>query len=132
VLKELHQISTCSGESEFDSWWNSFLKKKKLSGFTYLSAKLRIMFISATNWRLNKKKREMIFWQPFCENLCDNFISHTHIIFLLSLSIALVSVSLSTFLCKLVVVTKVVTQMVVHITHLKKKNVDSIFFVFNS
>jgi len=64
------------------------------------------------------KLQEMIFWQPFCDNLCDNFISHTHIIFLLSLSITLVSVSLSNFLYKLVVVTKVITQTVVQITHL--------------
>lgn len=61
---------------------------------------------------------EMIFWQSFCDNLFDNFISYTHIIFLLYLSITLVSVSLSNFLCKLVVITKIVTQMIVQITHL--------------
>jgi len=60
----------------------------------------------------------MIFVQPFLTNFCDNFLSHTHIIFLLSHSIALVSMSISTFLCKFMVVTKVVTQMVVQTTHL--------------
>jgi len=52
-------------------------------------------------------------------NFCDNFFSHTHIIFLLSLSIVLVFVSMLHFLCKMLVVTKVVTCMDVQITQLK-------------
>ena len=63
----------------------------------------------------------MISVQPFRNNFCDNFLSHTHIMFLLSLSIALVSVSIPTFVCKFMVVPKVVTQMVVQITHLYNK-----------
>jgi len=43
-------------------------------------------------------KREMIFEQPFYDNFCDNFLSHTHIVFLLSLSIALVFVPILIFL----------------------------------
>jgi len=31
------------------------------------------------------KIREMIFVQPFYNIICDNFVSHTHIIFLFSL-----------------------------------------------
>ena len=42
--------------------------------------------------------REMIFVQPLCDNFCNNFLSHTHIMFLLSLSIVLVSVPIPTFL----------------------------------
>lgn len=74
---------------------------------------------------------EMIFWQSFCDNLFDNFISHTHIIFLLYLSITLVSVSLSNFLCKLVVVTKIITQMIVQITHLFFLWIQHTFFYRN-
>jgi len=50
-------------------------------------------------------------------NFCYNFLSHTHIIFLLSLSIGLVSVSILTFLYKFTIVSKVDTLMV-QITHL--------------
>ena len=48
--------------------------------------------------------REMIFVQLFCNNVCDNFLSHTHIIFSLYLSIILVSASISTFLYKYMIV----------------------------
>ena len=41
--------------------------------------------------------REMIFVQPFYDNFCDNFISHTHIKYLFYLSITLIFVSISTF-----------------------------------
>ena len=52
------------------------------------------------------------------DNFCDNFLSHTHIMFLLFLSIALVFVPIPLFLCKIMVVPKVVYQMVVQITQL--------------
>jgi len=58
----------------------------------------------------------MIFVQPLFDNFCDNFLSHTHIMFLLSLSIALVFVPIPLFLCKIMVVPKVVNQIVVQIT----------------
>jgi len=54
------------------------------------------------------KKNKMIFEQLFFNNFCDNFLSHTHFMFLLSHSIALVFVSISHFLCKILVVSKVV------------------------
>jgi hypothetical protein len=44
------------------------------------------------------KNREMIFEQPFFDNFYDNFLSHTHIMFLLFLSNALVSVPILIFL----------------------------------
>jgi len=62
----------------------------------------------------------MIFVQPFFDNFCDKFLSHTQIMFLLSLFIALDFVSISHFPCKFMVVQKVVIQMVVQITQLKK------------
>ena len=52
-----------------------------------------------------RETREMIFIHLFYNNFCGNFLSHTHIIFLLSLSIVLVFVSVHTFLCKNMVVT---------------------------
>jgi len=39
----------------------------------------------------------MIFVQPFCNNIFDNFLSHTHIIFLIYLSVALIFVLIPTF-----------------------------------
>ena len=48
--------------------------------------------------------REMIFIQPFCYNFWNNPLSHTLIMLLLSLSIALVFVSRHTFLSILLVV----------------------------
>jgi hypothetical protein len=66
------------------------------------------------------KGREMIFVQPFFHNFCDTFFSssHIHIMFLLSLSVALVFVSILFFLCKIIVVLKIVNQIVVQITQL--------------
>jgi len=43
-------------------------------------------------------------YNHFFDKFCNNFLSHTHIIFLLSLSIALVFVSIPYFLCKSMVV----------------------------
>jgi len=43
---------------------------------------------------------EMIFEQPIFDNFCDNFLSQTHILLLLSLSIALIFVTLPIFLYK--------------------------------
>jgi hypothetical protein len=63
----------------------------------------------------------MIFVQSLFDNFCDNFHSHTHIMFLLSHSTALVFVPIPLFLCKIMVVPKVVNQMVVQITKLLKK-----------
>jgi hypothetical protein len=57
---------------------------------------------------------EMIFVEP----LFDSFFSDTHIMFLLSLSTDLVFVPIPLFLCKIMVVPKVVNQMVVQITQL--------------
>jgi len=53
-------------------------------------------------------KRDMIFIEPSNDNFCENRFFHTHIMFLLSLSIALISVSMSTFLCKFLIVYVVV------------------------
>ena len=36
---------------------------------------------SKTSVKAKKKKRLMIFKNPFCENFSDNFFFHTHIIF---------------------------------------------------
>jgi len=60
----------------------------------------------------------MIFEQSIYDNFCDSFLSHTHIILLLSLSVVLFCVSIPTFLYKFMVVQKIVTKMVVQITHL--------------
>ena len=66
----------------------------------------------------------MIFVQPFFNNFYDKFLSHIHIMFLfflslsLSLSIVLVFVSMPLFLCKIMVASKVVNQMIVQITQL--------------
>ena len=62
----------------------------------------------------------MIFVHPLFDNFCYNNLFHTHIMFLLSLSIALVFVSILIFLCKIMVVPTVVNQMVVQITQLRK------------
>jgi len=51
----------------------------------------------------------MIFVQQFI----DNFLFYTHVIFLFSLSIALISVSIPYFLYKSMVVSEVVIQMIV-------------------
>jgi len=78
--------------------------------------------------------RKMIFKQP----LLTIFVTTLSLIFLLSLSIALIFVSIHHFLCKILVVTKVVTYMDVQITqlhtnlliyivkcwHFKKENVE--------
>jgi len=61
----------------------------------------------------------MIFEQPFFDNFCDNFLTHTHIMFLLSLSIALVFVPTPHFLCKILVVLKVVIWIDVQINVLQ-------------
>jgi len=58
----------------------------------------------------------MIFVQSISNNFYDNFISHTHIIFLLSFSIVLVFVSIHTLLCKNMVVHMIVKQIDVQIT----------------
>lgn len=47
---------------------------------------------------------------------CDNFISYTHIVFLLTLSIALVFVSILIFLCIFWLSHKLWTKMVIQIT----------------
>jgi len=70
----------------------------------------------------------MVFVQ-LC-NKCDNFLSHTHIMFSLFLSIALISVSIPTFLCKFMVVLKLVTQMLVQITHLFLRG-QMFFIIYN-
>jgi len=59
----------------------------------------------------------MIFEQPFC----DNFVSQTHIVFLLSLFIALVFVSILIFLCIFRLSNKLSTKMVVQTTLLISK-----------
>jgi len=46
-------------------------------------------------------------------NFCDNFLFRTYIIFLLSLSIALVFVFIPHFLCELMVASKVIIKMIV-------------------
>jgi len=56
----------------------------------------------------------MIFVRLFCNNI----FSQTHIMFLFSLYSILVYVSILTFLCKFMVVTKVVILTVVQITRL--------------
>jgi len=56
-------------------------------------------------------------------NFYDNFFFYTHIRFLLSLSIVLVFVPIHIFLCKIMVVPKIVNQMVVQITQFKKSSV---------
>ena len=61
----------------------------------------------------------MMLIQPFSNNFYDNFLSHIHIIFLLSLSITLIFMSILTFLCKNVFVHLVVTQIDAQITLLK-------------
>jgi len=53
-------------------------------------------------------RREMIFIQPLFDNVCDNLISHIYIMFLLFLSIVLIFVLIPFFLCKIMVVQKVV------------------------
>ena len=60
----------------------------------------------------------MIFEQPFFDNFCDNFLFHTYIVFLLSLSIALVFVPLSKFICIFWLYNKLSQQKVVQITFL--------------
>jgi len=45
------------------------------------------------------RRREMIFEQLFFNNFFENFFSHTHMVLLLSLFIALIFVSLSKVLC---------------------------------
>jgi len=55
------------------------------------------------------KKWEMIFVHSYFDDFYDKLLSNTHIIFLLSLSIALVFVPIPYFLCKILVVLKVVT-----------------------
>jgi len=59
---------------------------------------------------------EMIFDQPCFDNFYDNFISHTHMIILLSLSIDLIFVPLSKFLCKIWLSNKLSQEIVVEIT----------------
>jgi hypothetical protein len=68
------------------------------------------------------EKEKWYFYNYFFNNLCDNFISHTHITFSLSLSISFVFGSIPCFHCKFVVFTKVVMQIVVQITQLYGKN----------
>jgi len=68
-----------------------------------------------------KSKREMIFEQPFFDNFSDNFFSHTHILFLHSLSIAFVFVQILRFLCIFRCFHKSSTKMVVQITLLNQK-----------
>ena len=58
----------------------------------------------------------MIFVQPFYNNFDDNFLSHTHIIFLLSLPITLTFVLIHTIVCKNMVVYLVIKQIDVQIT----------------
>jgi len=53
----------------------------------------------------------------FVHLFCNNFFLHTYIMVLLSLYIALVSMSISIFLCKVITV----SQMIVQITHLLKQ-----------
>ena len=62
-------------------------------------------------------ERETIFVQPFF----NNFIFHTHIIFVLSFSIVLVFMSIHIFLCKYIVVHVIVNQIDVQITILFRK-----------
>lgn len=64
------------------------------------------------------REREMIF----VKIICDNFFFHAHIMFLLFFSIALVSMSISTFLYTFMVVPKIINQMIVEITHLLAKS----------
>jgi hypothetical protein len=54
------------------------------------------------------KLREMIFVH---NNFCNNFLCHTHIIFLVSVTTIFVFVSIHTFLCKNVVVTLIDVQI---------------------
>jgi len=70
--------------------------------------------------KLRDKVRKMIFEQQLFDNFCDNFLSHTHIMFLLSLSNVLVFVSIHLFICKPMVVPKIVDKMIVQITQLIK------------
>jgi len=72
-----------------------------------------------------KKKREMIFEHPFCDNFCYNFLSHTHIIFYF-ISIALIFVQYLFFSLQIMVVPVSCQLKVVQITLLKKKkNMDT-------
>jgi len=59
----------------------------------------------------------MIYVQQFFGNYFY-FLSHTHIVFLLFLSIVLVFVSIPLFLCNFMTVSKVVIKMVDQITQL--------------
>jgi len=58
----------------------------------------------------------MIFQQPFFENFCNNCLSLTHIVLLLSLSIALIFVPLPKFLYIIWLSNKLSQEMVVQIT----------------
>jgi len=59
----------------------------------------------------------MIFVQSLFDNFCDKFLSRTHIMFLF----ALVFESILLFLCKIMVASKIVNQMVVQTTQLVRK-----------
>jgi len=48
----------------------------------------------------------MVFEQPFFDNFYDNFISHTHMIILISFSITLIFMPLPKLLCVQQVVTR--------------------------
>lgn len=56
----------------------------------------------------------MIFVQP----PLNNFISHTYIIVLLSHSIDLSFAAIHCFLCKIIILSKVIKQIIVQITQL--------------
>ena len=71
--------------------------------------------------------REIIFVQLFFDNYCDNFLSHTHIMFLLFLSITFVFVSIPLFLCKSLVVSKVVIYMIVQMSNASNTHFSTLF-----
>jgi len=56
---------------------------------------ITLLEIKVSRNRIRVINREMIFKQPFFDNFCNNFLSHTHSVLPLSFYIALIFVSLT-------------------------------------
>jgi len=79
------------------------------------------VFLRLCSWMIVKLvifNWEMIFEHPYCDNFSYNLLSQTHIVFLLSISIALVFVSILTFLYIFWLSNKLSQKVVVQITFL--------------
>jgi hypothetical protein len=105
------------------------------SSFRLIDASWLLYFIESclNPFELKHAIREMVFEQPFFDNFCDNFLFHTHTVFLFYLSVALIFVSLPKFLlCIIWLSNKLSQKNIVQITFLSDMSIGWKYFVIDS